>query len=152
MHGRDAVMAGRCHPLRCVCWGLARWPTECRERRQLGNVVCHGPKDDRGRLCAMDAEAGLTAQIEHLQSNRNVPLDDGTVWGYEVGMTGDGKGMEVANYSPHGKCWSCDDHDSLEPVGGVNEQVRWGAFLRALLPPRRVGDYAHATARLCNAT
>ena len=75
--------------------------------------------DDRGRLCAIDAEAGLNAQIEHLQSNCNVPLEDGTVLGYEVGMTGDGKGMQVANYSPDGKCWSCDDHDSLEPVEGL---------------------------------
>ena len=60
--------------------------------------------------------------------------------------------MQVANYSPDGKCWSCDDHGSPEPVEGVNEQVRWGAFLRAIPPPRCVGDYAHATARLCNAT
>ena len=44
-------------------------------------------------------------------------------------MTGEGKDMQVANYSPDGKCWSCDDHDSLKPVAGVNEQVRWGAFL-----------------------
>ena len=29
--------------------------------------------------------------------------------------------------------------------------MRWGAFLRAIAPVRRVGDYAHATARLCNA-
>ena len=108
--------------------------------------------DDRGRLCAMDAEAGLNAQIEHLQSNCNVSLEDGTILGYEVGMTGDCKGMQVASYSPDGKCWSCDDHDTLEPVEGVNEQVRLGAFLRATPPPRRVEDYAHATARLCNAT
>ena len=67
-------------------------------------------------------------------------------------MTGDGKGMQVANNSPHGKCWSCDDHDRLEPVEGVNEQVRWGAFLRAIPAPRRGGDYAHATDYLCNAT
>ena len=106
----------------------------------------------RGRLCAMDAEAGLNAQIEHLQSNCNVPFEDGTVLGYEVGMTGDGKGMHVVNYSPDGKCWSCDDHESLELVEGVNEQVRWGASLRAIPTPRRVGDYAHATARRCNAT
>ena len=98
------------------------------------------------------AEAGLNAQIEHLQSNCNVPLEDGMVLGYEVGVTGDGKGLQIANYSPDGKCWSCDDHDSLEPVEGVNEQVRCGAFLRAIPPPRRVGDYAHATARLCHAT
>ena len=108
--------------------------------------------DDRGRLCAMDAQAGLNAQIENLQSNCNVPLEDGTVLGYEVGMTGEGKGMQVANYCPDGKCWWCDDHESLKPLEGVNEQVRWGAFLRAIAPPRPVGDYAHATARLCNAT
>ena len=75
--------------------------------------------DDRGRLCAMEAAAELNVQIEHLQSNRNVPLEDATVLGYEVGMTGDGKGMHVANYSRDGKCWSCDDRDSLETVGGL---------------------------------
>ena len=55
-------------------------------------------------------------------------------------MTGDGEGMQVANYSPNGKCWSCDEHDNLEPVEGVNEEVRRGANP----PPWRVGDYAHA--------
>ena len=89
--------------------------------------------DDRGHLCAMDAEAWLNAQIEHLQWK--VPLEDGTASWYEVGMTRDGKGMRVANYLPHGKCWWCDDHDNLEPAEGVNEQVRWGAFLRAIPPP-----------------
>ena len=83
----------------------------------------------------MDAEAGLSAQIEHLQSNCNVPLEDGTILGYKVGMTGDGKGMQVANYSRDEKCLSGDDHDSLESVEGVNEQVRWGALLRAIPPP-----------------
>ena len=95
--------------------------------------------DDRGRLCAMDAEAGLNAQMEHLQSNCNVPLEDGTVLGYEVGITGDGKGMQVANYSPDGNCWLCDDHESLEPVEGVNEEVLWEAFLRAIPPPGVLG-------------
>ena len=71
----------------------------------------------------MDAEVGLNAQIEHLHSNCKVPLEDGTVLGYEVGMTGDGKGMQV-NHPPDGKCWLCDDHDNLEAVEGVNEQVR----------------------------
>ena len=82
----------------------------------------------------MDAEAGLNAQIEHLQWNCNMPLEDGTVLGYEVAMTGDGKGMQIANYSPDGKCWWCDDHDNLDSVEGVNEQVRRGAFLRAIRP------------------
>ena len=67
-------------------------------------------------------------------------------------MTGDGKGMQVAKYSPDGKSWSCDNHHNVEPVEGVNEQVRWGAFLWAIPPPWPVGDYAHATVRLCNAT
>ena len=60
--------------------------------------------DDRGRLCAMDAGAGLNAQIEYLQSKCNVPLQEGTVLGDEVGMTGDGKGMRVANHLLDGKC------------------------------------------------
>ena len=65
-------------------------------------------------------------------------------------MAGDGKGMLVATYPLDGKCWSCDDHDSLGPVDGVNEQLRLGAFLWAIRPPRRIGDYAYATVRLCN--
>ena len=108
--------------------------------------------DDRGCLCAMEAEEGLNAQSQHLQSNCNVPLEDGTVLGYGVSITVDGKGMQVANYSPDGKCWSCVDRDSLKPAEGVNEQVRWGAFLRVIPPLRRVGDDANATARLCDAT
>ena len=128
------VQASAGNPGNCVTW----W-------------VMHS-SDDRGRLCVMDAQAGLNAQIEHLQSNRRVPFEDGTVFGYDVGMMGDGKDMRVANDSQDGKCWSCDDHDGLEPLKRVNEQVRWGAFLRAIPPPRRVGDYAHALPRLCSAT
>ena len=44
MRGHHAVVAARCHPLRRVCWGLAWWPSECGEPRQLGNVVGHGRK------------------------------------------------------------------------------------------------------------
>ena len=152
MHGHHTVVAGRCHPLRCVCWGLAWWPSHAGNPDNWVTWWVMNGSDDRGRLRAMDAEAGLHAQIEHLQSSCNVPLQDGKVLGYEAGMTGDGKGMQVANYSPYANCWSCDDHDTLEPTEGVNEQVRWGAFLRAMLPTRHVRDYAHATAHLCNAT
>ena len=70
--------------------------------------------DGHGRLCAMDAEAGLNAQIEHLQSNCNVPLEDGAVLGYEVGMTSDGKGMQVMNYPP----WT-------ESFGRVTTMTAW---------------------------
>ena len=68
MHGCHTVVAGRCHPLRCVCWGLAWWPSLASARNPdnwLTRWVMDG-SDDRGRLCAMDAEAGLNAQIEHL--------------------------------------------------------------------------------------
>ena len=54
-----------------------------------------------------------------------------------MGTTGGGKGMQVANYSPDGKCGPSDEHDSLEPVEGVHEQERWGDFLRAIPPPQR---------------
>ena len=39
MHGRHAFVAGRCHPPRCLCWGLAWCPSQCGERRRFGNVV-----------------------------------------------------------------------------------------------------------------
>ena len=32
-----------------------------------------------------------------------MPLEGGTILGYGVGIMGDGKGMQVANYSPDGK-------------------------------------------------
>ena len=139
MRGHHAIVAGRCHPLRRACWGLAWWPSECGNPDNWVTWWVMDGGDDRGRLCAMEAKAGLNAQIEHLQSNCNVPLEDGTVLGYEVGMTGDGKGLQVANYSPDGKCWSYD-HESLEPVEGLDEQVRWGALLQAIPPPGRVGN------------
>ena len=96
----------------------------------------------------MDTEVGLNAQIEHLQLKCNVPLENNMVLGYKVGTTGDGKGMRLANHSLDGKCLSCDDRDRLEPGEG-DEQVRWGAFLRAIPPHRRVGDYTHAPKRGC---
>ena len=70
---------------------------------------------------------------------------------------GDGKGMQVANYSPDGKCWWCDDHDSLEPVEGVSEQVRWGPSSGPSRPlgvlgtmPMQPPDFAMKPKRGCN--
>ena len=83
----------------------------------------------------MNAEAGLNAQIEHLRSHPNVPLADGTVLGYELGKTGEGKGMRLADSSPDGKRWSCHNDDNLQPVEGLNKQVRWGAFLKGQSAP-----------------
>ena len=49
-------------------------------------------------------------------------------------------------------------HPGLWEVGGcamtlkdVETHVRYGAFLRAIPPSRRIGDYAHAAARIVNA-
>ena len=133
----DATPLWRAAATRCDVF-VGVWPGGPASAGNQGNWVTWwvmDGSDDCGRLCAMDAEAGLNAQIEHLQSSCNVPLEDGTVLGKEVGMRGDGKGMQVANYSPDGKRWSFDDHESLDLVEGVNEQVRWGAFLRAIPPP-----------------
>ena len=40
MHGHHAVVVGRCHPLRCVSWGLAWWLTRCGEQ---GVLEGHSP-------------------------------------------------------------------------------------------------------------
>ena len=51
-------------------------------------------------------------------------------------------------------CWVMDgsDHSGCLYAMDAEARLNWGAFLRAILPPRCVGDYAHATDRLCNAT
>ena len=107
--------------------------------------------DDRAWLCGMDAAAGWNSQVEYLEANNNVVLENGQTIGFECFLTGDGKGMQVSNYSPVTKCWTCDDGDSLEPHDNVPPMARQGAFLRALQRTKRVGDYAHCAARLCNA-
>ena len=71
--------------------------------------------DDRAWLCGMDEAAGLNSQVEYLEANGNIVLENGQTIGFECFLTGDGKGMQVTNYSPVTKCWTCEDGDSLEP-------------------------------------
>ena len=78
-------------------------------------------------------------------------LENRQTIGFECFLTGDGKGMQVSNYSPVTKCWTCEDGDSLEPHDNATPMARWGAFLRAMRRIKRVGNCAHCVARLCNA-
>ena len=59
--------------------------------------------------------------------------------------------MQVSNYSPVTKCWTCEVGDSLELHDNVTPMARWGAVLRAVRRTKSVGDYAHCAAWLCNA-
>ena len=48
------------------------------------------------------------------------------------------------------KCWLCNaDLGDSEPVV-TYPSVRYGAFLRVIPPERRIGDYNHCAARVCN--
>ena len=107
--------------------------------------------DDRARLCRMDQAADLNGQIEYLEINCNVVMTGGQTMVFECFLTGDGKGMHVCNDSPDSKCWTCEDMDSLDPNDNVTAVPRSGrAFLRGMPRTKRVGDYAHGAARLCN--
>ena len=101
---------------------LAVWPG--------GPAAAGGPKkwatwwlmtgaDDRAWLCGMDQAADLNGQIEYLETNCNVVLTGGQTMGFGCFPTGDGKGMQVNNYSLDSKCWTCEDMDSLEPNHNV---------------------------------
>ena len=59
----------------------------------------------------MDEAVGLNSQVEYVEANSNVVLENGQIIGFEW----DGKGMQVSNYGPVTKCWTCEDGDSLEP-------------------------------------
>ena len=99
----------------------------------------------------MDEAAGLNSQVEYFEANSNVVLENGQTIGFECFLTGDGKGIQVSSYSLVTKCWTCEDGDSLELHDNVTLMACWGAFLRAMRRTKRVGDYAHCAARLCNA-
>ena len=106
--------------------------------------------DDAASLWGTDKATDLNGQIEYLETNYNVVLTGGQTMGFECFLPGDGKGMQVGNYSHDSKCWTCEDMDSLEPNDNVTALPRWGAFLRGMRRRKRVGDYAHCAARLCN--
>ena len=127
-----------------------------------GPVVAGDPKkwatwwvmtgaDDRAWLCGMDQAADLNGQKEYLDTNCNVVLTGGQTMGFECFLSGDGKGMRVSNYSPESQCWTCEDMDSVEPNDDVTALPRRGPFLRRMRRTKRVGDYSHSAARLCNA-
>ena len=59
--------------------------------------------------------------------------------------------MASLNDVPGKKCWCCDDASSLQPAKAVGPAPHCGAFLCCVPPHRRVGDYAHALWRICNA-
>ena len=85
--------------------------------------------DDRTRLCGMDQAADLNGQVEYLETNRNLILTGARTMGFECFLTGDGKGMQVSNYSPTSKCWTCEDIDPLAPNDNVTALPRGAAFL-----------------------
>ena len=66
--------------------------------------------------------------MEYLEAHSNVVLENGQTRGFECFITGDGKGMQVNNYSPLTKCCTVEDRDCLELHDNITPTARWGAF------------------------
>ena len=61
---------------------------------------------------------------------------------------GDGKGMQASNCGE--KYWDCSDATILHRMYQVDEEARWGSYLRRVVPLRRIGDYAHCRCSITN--
>ena len=106
-----------------------------------------GP-DDAAWLQALDENAGLNAQIIHLQESCTFRVKNETKK-LQCKLTGDGKLMMVTNRGGGGCWWGCPDATGLVPIEGTVNKIQLGAFLRSVCI--RTGDYAHAGCRVTNA-
>ena len=105
-----------------------------------------GP-DDAAWLQALDEDAGLNAQIIHLQESCTFRVKNDTKK-FQCKLTRDGKLIMVTNGG--GGCWwGCPDATGLVPIEGTVNKIQWGAFLRSVCI--RIGDYTHAGCRVTNA-
>ena len=104
-------------------------------------------RDDGKWLQALDEDAGLNAQILHLQESCTFCVKNETK-NFQCKLTGDGKLMMVPT-GGGGVWWGCPDATGLVPIAGTVNKIQWGAFLRSLCI--RIGDYAHAGCRVTNA-
>ena len=107
--------------------------------------------DDTHPLQAIDDTASLNAHVQAVESAPDILVPGHLVAPFRCHMTRDGKGMASMNHAPGKKCWCCDDASSLQPTSAVAPTPRWGAFVRCVPQDRRVGDYARALPRICNA-
>lgn len=63
--------------------------------------------------------------------------------------------MACGNFLEGHPCWACDApaqlwSDQLVPSPSFPAGPRFGAYLRAIPPSHRVGDYVHCVARIVN--
>ena len=79
-----------------------------------------------------------------------MPIHYTTRVGICMRLTADGKGMQVTNFAPGRKCWTCrgDVGGPLVPQRTDTAAGRFGAFLWPVPLDRSIGDYAHAVARI----
>ena len=106
-----------------------------------------GP-DDAAWLQALDEDAGLNAQIIHLQETRTFRVKNETKK-FQCKVPGDGKLMMVTNGGAGGGRWGCPDATGLVLIDGMVNKIQWGAFLRSVCI--RIGDYTHTGCRVTNA-
>lgn len=108
--------------------------------------------DDSVLLTLMDEAAQLSAQVLSVEQ-LDILGPQGEVVGFQCFLTGDGKGMQAANWQAGKKCWVCPHNTTgpLTPEDPPQLGVRCGAFLWPIPVARRVGDVTHATARIATA-
>ena len=112
-----------------------------------GMWTCMDGPDDTACLQTLDEDAGLNAQIIHLQESCTLRVKNQTKK-FQCKLTGDGKLMMLTNGG--GKCWwGCPDASGLVPIEGTVNKIQWGAFLPSVCI--RIGDYAHAGCGVTNA-
>ena len=106
--------------------------------------------DDATRLTELDNEGKLSEQVNELEREVDFQGLGGEVVGFQCFLTADGKGMQATNWEKGRKCWVCTDKVEGPPgtEEGIEGEVRYGAFLRTIPVSRRIGDCAHATARI----
>ena len=110
--------------------------------------VCMDGPDDDAWLQALDQDAGLNAQIIHLQESCTFRVKIETKK-FQCKLTGDEKLMMVTNGGGEVLLGLPRCH-RLGADRGHGKQNSMGAFLQSVCI--RIGDYAHAGCRVTNAS
>ena len=107
------------------CW--ASWFCAAGEVHKWVMLACMDGPDDAAWLQVLDEDAGLNAQIIHLQESCTFRVKNQTQK-FQCKLTMDGKLMMVTNGGE--KYWRrCPDASRLVPIEDTVNKIQWGAFL-----------------------
>ena len=146
----DATPLWRTSATRCdvhvVCWKGG--PAAAGDPGKWATWWAMDGPDDAGCLRVMDTRGGLWSMVADVEATLTVQSGPISLR-CKCFITGDGKGMEASNPKPRCKCWCCPADTSLQATL-PDLECRWGAYLRTIMPARRVGDPVHCACRVAN--